>query len=99
MSRKSPFKRIVVGMHHGAPDDDTLRAVAELAELMHMPLLGLYAEDPGLLDLAGLPFAREFRPLGGRLASAGCRAVEPGGPARSRAIATQVRQDGKGCFD
>jgi hypothetical protein len=65
MSGKSPFKRIVLGMHHGAPDDDTLRAVAELAELMHMPLLGLYAEDPGLLDLAGLPFAREFRPLGG----------------------------------
>jgi hypothetical protein len=65
MSRKPPFKRIVLGMHHGAPDDDTLRTVAELAELMHMPLLGLYAEDPVLVSLASLPFMREFRALGG----------------------------------
>lgn len=65
MSKPPSFKRIVLGMHHGAPDDDTLRIVAELAEIMRMPLVGLYAEDPGLIDVAGLPFVREFQPLGG----------------------------------
>ena len=59
------FKRILLGMHHGAPDDAAMRMVAELAENMKMPLHGLFAEDPGLIGLAGLPFAREFRPLGG----------------------------------
>jgi len=62
---KPAFKRIVLGMHHEAPDDDSLRIVAEFAEIMHMPLLGLCAEDPVLIGLARLPFAREFRPLGG----------------------------------
>jgi hypothetical protein len=65
MSGKPTFKRIVLGMHHGAPDDDTLRTVAELAEIMQMPLVGLYAQDPGLIGVAKLPFVREFRPLGG----------------------------------
>jgi hypothetical protein len=65
MSKSAPFKRIVLGVNHGAPDDNILRTVAELAEVMNMPLLGLYAEDPGLIDVAGLPFVREFQPLGG----------------------------------
>jgi len=65
MSKPASFKRFVVGMNHGAPDDKILRTIAELAEIMNMPLLGLYAEDPGLIDVAGLPFARELRPLGG----------------------------------
>jgi len=65
MSAKPAFKRIVLGMHHGAPDDDSLRIAAEFAEVMQMPLLGLYAEDPGLIGLAGLPFVREFQMLGG----------------------------------
>jgi hypothetical protein len=33
--------------------------------LLHLDLLGLFLEDPSLRDLASIPFAREFRPLGG----------------------------------
>lgn len=65
MIDKPAFKRVVFSMHHGAPHDDTLRIVVEFAEIMQMPLLGLYAADPRLMGLAGLPFVREFRPLGG----------------------------------
>ncbi len=65
MSRTPVFKRVVFGMHHGTPDDDALRSVAEFAKIMQMSLLGLYAEDPQLIGLAALPFVREFRPLGG----------------------------------
>lgn len=59
------FKRLVLGMHHDSPDDEALRTVADLAELMHMQLLGLYAQDPALIGVAALPFVREFRLLGG----------------------------------
>ncbi|MDR3466854.1 MAG: hypothetical protein P4M07_13005 [Xanthobacteraceae bacterium] len=37
----------------------------ELALLLNLDLLGLFVEDSGLRDLAGNPFAREFRPLNG----------------------------------
>jgi hypothetical protein len=37
----------------------------ELANLLHLDLLGLLLEDPGLRQLAHIPFARELRPFGG----------------------------------
>lgn len=58
------YKRVVLGLALSAPDR-TLRLAVELAELLQVDLLGLFLEDPGLRDLAGIPFAREFRPLGG----------------------------------
>jgi hypothetical protein len=42
-----------------------MRLAAELAELLHLELLGLFVEDPSLRDLAAIPFVREFQPLGG----------------------------------
>lgn len=58
------FRRLVLGLQPGA-HDRTMRLAVELADLLHLDLLGLFLEDTSLLDLAGIPFSREFRPLGG----------------------------------
>lgn len=58
------FKRLVLGLEPSAPDR-AIRLAANLAQLLHLDLVGLFLEDPSLHDLAALPFAREFRPLGG----------------------------------
>jgi hypothetical protein len=58
------FKRLVLGLQPNAPDRSMQLAV-ELAELLNLELLGLFLEDANLRNLAGIPFAREFRPLGG----------------------------------
>jgi len=65
MSREPhSFKRLVLGLQPGA-HDHTMRLAVELAELLHLDLLGLFVEDTGLRDLASIPFSRELRPLGG----------------------------------
>ena len=65
MSREPhSFRRLVLGLQPGA-HDRTMRLAVELADLLHLDLLGLFLEDTSLLDLAGIPFSREFRPLGG----------------------------------
>jgi len=65
MSREPhSFKRLVLGLQPGA-HDRTMQLAVELADLLHLDLLGLFLEDNSLLDLAGIPFSREFRPLGG----------------------------------
>ncbi|MGB9117955.1 MAG: hypothetical protein WCC91_22260 [Bradyrhizobium sp.] len=58
------FRRLVLGLQPGA-HDRTMRLAVELADLLHLDLLGLFLEDTSLRDLAGIPFSREFRPLGG----------------------------------
>lgn len=58
------FKRLVLGLQPGA-HDRTMQLAVELAELLHLDLLGLFLEDSSLRDLASIPFSREFRPLGG----------------------------------
>jgi len=42
-----------------------MRIAVELADLLHLDLIGLFIEDTSLRDLAKIPFARELRPLGG----------------------------------
>lgn len=65
MSREPhSFKRLVLGLQPGA-HDRTVQLAVELADLLHLDLLGLFLEDSSLRDLAGIPFSREFRPLGG----------------------------------
>jgi hypothetical protein len=65
MSREPhSFRRLVLGLQPGA-HDRAMRLAVELADLLHLDLLGLFLEDTSLLDLAGIPFSREFRPLGG----------------------------------
>lgn len=58
------FKRLVLGLQPSAPDR-TMQLAVELADLLHLDLLGLFLEDTSLHDLASIPFSREFRPLGG----------------------------------
>jgi hypothetical protein len=58
------FKRLVLGLQPSAPDR-AMRLAVELADLLQVELLGLFLEDTSLRDLAGTPFARELRPLGG----------------------------------
>jgi len=58
------FKRLVLGLQPSAPDR-TIQIAVELADLLHLDLFGVLLEDTSLRDLASIPFAREFRPLGG----------------------------------
>lgn len=58
------FKRLVLGLQPGA-HDRTMQLAVELADLLHLDLLGLFLEDTSLRNLATIPFLREFRPLGG----------------------------------
>jgi hypothetical protein len=62
--RPHSFKRLVLGLQPSAPDR-TMQLAVELADLLHLDLLGLFLEDTSLRDFAGIPFAREFRSLGG----------------------------------
>lgn len=54
----------MLGLQPGA-HDRTMQLAVELADLLHLELLGLFLEDSSLRDLASIPFSREFRPLGG----------------------------------
>lgn len=58
------FERVVVrlGMH---TPPETMSFAANLARLLQLDLFGLFVEDARLRSLAGLPFLREFRSLGG----------------------------------
>jgi hypothetical protein len=58
------FKRILVGLHHFAPQHSA-QCAAELASLLRLEILGLFVQEESLADLAALPFAREFRLAGG----------------------------------
>ena len=58
------FKRLILGLQPGA-SNRAMRFAVEMAELLDLDLLGLFLEDGSLRELAGIPFAREFRPLGG----------------------------------
>ena len=58
------FKRLVLGLQAG-PSARAIRAAAEFASLLNLELVGLFFEDTRLRKLSGIPFAREFRLLGG----------------------------------
>lgn len=60
--RPHGFKRLVLALQLAAPDRG-LQVAAELADLLQVELLGLCLEDSALRNLAGLPFAKEFRGL------------------------------------
>jgi nucleotide-binding universal stress UspA family protein len=53
------LRRIVVGLDAGPSGRAALEAAARLAARMQAELVGLFVEDIDLLNLAGLPFARE----------------------------------------
>jgi len=61
MDPRADFKRMVLGLPHSAKDYSSVAFTAELADLLGLDLLGVFAEDEGLIDLALLPCVREFR--------------------------------------
>jgi molybdopterin-guanine dinucleotide biosynthesis protein A len=58
------FRRLVVGLDLRA-SAGAVQVATALAELLKLELLGVFIEDTSLHNLAGMPFARELRPLGG----------------------------------
>lgn len=58
------YKRLVVGLHHSAPDRATVRLAAEFAGMMRLDLFGLFIEDPGTAGYAAGSGVREFQLLG-----------------------------------
>ena len=64
MTDRFEFTRIVLGLPYSLPSH-SMQLATELANLLRLDLFGLFVEDENLKDLAALPFAREFRPLGG----------------------------------
>ena len=64
MDHSSGFKRIVLPLPQSAKDYVSVAFAAELADLMGLDLLGVFAEDDRLMDLAGLSCARELRLAG-----------------------------------
>jgi len=61
MDHSSGFKRIVLPLPQSAQDYVSVAFAAELADLMGLDLLGVFAEDDRLKDLAVLPCVRELR--------------------------------------
>jgi len=57
------FTRIVLGLDQAGSDRAAMRFAADFARLLRLDLFGLFAEDPSLTQLAGLPTLREFRLL------------------------------------
>jgi hypothetical protein len=60
------FRRVVIDLHRGATDQSAIVLAGKLAAAMGLELLGRFAPAPGFAELAGLPFAREFRPMEGK---------------------------------
>jgi type IV pilus biogenesis protein CpaD/CtpE len=58
---RSRYRKVVVGVCHGAAAADTMRMAAEFAHLLGLDLHCLFVEDEALLALAELPFAREIQ--------------------------------------
>jgi hypothetical protein len=65
MDSQADFKRMVLGLPHSAKDYVSVAFTAELADLLGLDLVGIFAEDESLIDLALLPCVREFRLAGG----------------------------------
>ena len=65
MPRRIEFKRMILGLPQSAGDYPLVGATVKLAEMLQMHLVAMFADDRSLMHVAGLPFARELRPLGG----------------------------------
>jgi hypothetical protein len=64
MDSQVDFKRMVLGLPHSAKDYASVAFTAELADLLGLDLVAIFAEDERLIDLALLPCVREFRLAG-----------------------------------
>lgn len=58
------FTRLVLGLQPNAPAR-ALEVAVDIADVLHLDLLGLFLEDESLRDFAKIPFARELSLTGG----------------------------------
>jgi hypothetical protein len=65
MERPADFKRMMLSLPHSSGDYAAVAFTAELAALLGIDLLGIFAMDENLARLASLPCVRELRPSGG----------------------------------
>ncbi len=63
MTTRWTFKRVVIDLHRSATDQSAIALASELAAAMGLELFGRFIPASGLVNLAQLPFAREFRPM------------------------------------
>jgi hypothetical protein len=61
---RSQFRRALLGLHHDSSRLGVQTAV-DVARLLDLEILGLFVQEDQLLQLATLPFAREFSPYAG----------------------------------
>lgn len=61
MESPTNFRRMMLGLPRSAKDYASVTFAAELAELLRLDLVGFFAEDNSLTDLAVLPCVREFQ--------------------------------------
>ena len=89
-----PIKRVVVSLDTAAETAPAIDTAARLAARWRVPLHGVFVEDAELIDLAGLPFARQVTLATGRvsriisalLRSACGASLPPRGPAWRRMV-------------
>jgi hypothetical protein len=62
-----PIKRVVVSLDTAAETAPAIDTAARLAARWRVPLHGVFVEDAELIDLAGLPFARQVTLATGRV--------------------------------
>jgi hypothetical protein len=60
-TQSPPFRRLILELALGPVNTNIMRLAAEFARDFGLDLHGVYIEDESLLNLAGLPFAREIR--------------------------------------
>jgi hypothetical protein len=65
MKRPRNYKRMVLGLPHSQKDYVSVAFAAELAAMLGVDLVGIFAGDGALAGLAELPCVREFRFSGG----------------------------------
>ena len=65
MTHPAAFKRMVLGLPQNTKDYGSVAFTAELADLLGLDLVGVFAADEGLRDIAALSCVRELRASGG----------------------------------
>lgn len=84
-SNELPIRRILVALDASSHSLAALQSAAGLAAKLGAELLGLFVEDSNLLQLAGLPFAREVGGVAG-----GVRRLDS--PAMERSLMAQAER-------
>jgi hypothetical protein len=64
MAAGPEFKRALLGLHLDGPGQKAIDVAFEMAGLLGLELVGIFAKDETLRELAGYPGAREFMPAG-----------------------------------